>query len=1295
MTTKKAFLQGLVVGSAVLLSASWLQAAHPHVPDIRPDWGEDPLTFWARHPYNPDGTNYDVTINSPGSTVNLASGGSIGSAAGSGNKKIVLVNGGTYGGFSLHNKKNVHVICESSTSRATITGGRHPISPSSAMLDYAQFAIDFQAGNATALAAFQNVSTNYYFKNIRFYGSGAAYSFYLQRVRNLFCDHCKWEGFAEVTGNLHHRGQVIGNLGNFNIFFHNCEFYGQEEMVTYLDGAQYSGFVNCYAGPDHSRGGFLFLVNDDYSKDVNADGIYQRDEQLNPKYTIMYKCVIDEYKESPLLFSQSDHYLIMSNTFNGSHSGYPIIDLPDRCSALYANLSYEAVNLKFIGNRVRGNPGEILDIRERKNTPSVYAENYARIGRYVIRDNVFENALGTIVTSSGDVVGPNFVENNNNGSTIMPTRTANALPTIALNSPAADSHHETLRDIPISATIADADGSVQVVDLYIDDVYYTTYTNAPYNIVFPWEKALTGTHEFKLVATDNHGDSCMARRDIVIDAPTDETNAVFSATSFDVKGTVPVNVSKTASINKTGASHALLIIKPNDIDQPPEARLFMNEHEVDLPISIVGNGAQAVTREIIIPMDYLVNGVNTMRWQFADNIGGSTSGYSLDNSTYIRVKYGTPDAVAPSTPSGLSLIGKTDSTVDFRWTASTDNVAVAGYTIYRDGASVGNTSATNFHDTGLSASTAYGYRVAAFDGNGNVSATSAALNVTTEAPDTQAPTTPSGLTCVASNATSISMAWNAATDNYGVAGYRLFRNGSLIAQLSGTSYADTGLNPASTHNYAVCAYDAAGNVSSTSAPVAMSTADADAIPLPWQTTEIGSALGGTTTYDAATERFTIKGSGRIDSTGTADSFHYLYRPYSGDFEIYCQVLSITGQSAYARAGVMIRETFDANGKSAWCGMDQAASRFRWRATAGGNNSAEEIASVKREGFVRLVRSNNVFTAYAKSASQDPWTPIGASQAITMSNQVYIGVMVNADGTILLATGVVAGIQVNDYLQAGEGGNYVWIEAEEGTVTAPFCRATNALEASGGQFVTTVTNTGANYATAGDPAAGKLTMAFTAPSASTYAVWGRFLAASGADDSFFNRLDAGVYSPLVDLAENSVWEWTLFVTSTNLDGGAHTLEICQREDGLLFDKFLVTSDLSYTPSGQGVSNDSDEDGLPDAWELQFFGSLAYGSGSDTDGDGLTAYQEYIAGTAPTSAVSVLAVERITTNANGYIVSWQSANDRIYTVQWSTNIEQSGFNTLQSGIQGAPQASSFTDTVHGGAQTIYYRVRAAKP
>jgi chitodextrinase len=89
------------------------------------------------------------------------------------------------------------------------------------------------------------------------------------------------------------------------------------------------------------------------------------------------------------------------------------------------------------------------------------------------------------------------------------------------------------------------------------------------------------------------------------------------------------------------------------------------------------------------------------------------------------------DGGAPSVPTGLSASALSASQIKLTWSASSDDVGVAGYKVMRGGVQIGGTNALSFTDTGLSASTTYTYTIAAHDAAGNTSAQSASVSATT------------------------------------------------------------------------------------------------------------------------------------------------------------------------------------------------------------------------------------------------------------------------------------------------------------------------------------------------------------------------------------------------------------------------------------------------------------------------------------------------------------------------------------------------------------------------------------
>lgn len=223
--------------------------------------------------------------------------------------------------------------------------------------------------------------------------------------------------------------------------------------------------------------------------------------------------------------------------------------------------------------------------------------------------------------------------------------------------------------------------------------------------------------------------------------------------------------------------------------------------------------------------------------------GTSTRGGLLGS---IAIVPATGGVVPPAVPTGLAVIASDYSQVTLSWNSSSDGRAV-GYNVYRDGVVIGQSSTTSFQDITVSPSTSYTYTIDAFDADGNTSAQTSGVNVTTGATpasiggsglllnvtdssiapsaDTVAPSTPTGVTVISNQATQVSFNWNASTDNIGVTGYRIYRNGSLIATLSAgiLNYTDSGVVPSTTYSYRVQAFDAAGNSSAQSTAVQVTT----------------------------------------------------------------------------------------------------------------------------------------------------------------------------------------------------------------------------------------------------------------------------------------------------------------------------------------------------------------------------------------------------------------------------------------------------------------------------------------
>jgi glucose/arabinose dehydrogenase len=193
------------------------------------------------------------------------------------------------------------------------------------------------------------------------------------------------------------------------------------------------------------------------------------------------------------------------------------------------------------------------------------------------------------------------------------------------------------------------------------------------------------------------------------------------------------------------------------------------------------------------------------------------------------------DTQPPTPPSGLRVSNLTCTTAVLTWSASTDDVGVTTYDVYHDGQLMKSVSgATLSTSLTLSPGARWGLYVNARDTAGNVSQASATLDL--QVPqcqnDTEAPTAPTGLAATA-NGTAVALTWRAATDNVGVAGYDVLRDGTRVASVAGAvnTLTDTGLAANTRYSYRVVARDATGNTSPPSDTVSVTTGASCANPV--------------------------------------------------------------------------------------------------------------------------------------------------------------------------------------------------------------------------------------------------------------------------------------------------------------------------------------------------------------------------------------------------------------------------------------------------------------------------------
>ncbi|CAH8711942.1 lytic polysaccharide monooxygenase [Paenibacillus thiaminolyticus] len=236
-------------------------------------------------------------------------------------------------------------------------------------------------------------------------------------------------------------------------------------------------------------------------------------------------------------------------------------------------------------------------------------------------------------------------------------------------------------------------------------------------------------------------------------------------------------------------------------------------------------------------------------WEIADTAN------AFYNVIDVDFGGGSPvDPTPPAAPANLAVSNVTSTSAILTWDASTDNAGVTGYKIYRGSTLAASTNGSTLTYTlaGLTPSTSYSYSVRAVDAAGNQSASSNVVTFTTlpPQPDTEPPAAPSSLTASAITSSSVTLTWNASTDNVGVAGYRIYNGTALAGTTSGLNYTVSGLQPETSYTFTVVAFDAAGNVSLPSSALNVTTAPAPAAT-PWAP-NTSYAAGALVTYNGRT-----------------------------------------------------------------------------------------------------------------------------------------------------------------------------------------------------------------------------------------------------------------------------------------------------------------------------------------------------------------------------------------------------------------------------------------------------------
>lgn len=262
--------------------------------------------------------------------------------------------------------------------------------------------------------------------------------------------------------------------------------------------------------------------------------------------------------------------------------------------------------------------------------------------------------------------------------------------------------------VNVTATATDESG-IAKVEFYVDSVLKSTATTSPY--AYSWDTATIsdGSHTVLAKAFDKTG-------------ITGTDSATVTVKNTDTTApTAPTNLTATAS------GPTVVDLKWNaSTDNVGVVGYYVQRNNV----TIATMGTTTTYKDSTA----IANTAYTYRI-IAIDAASNTSQPSV-NATVTTPNPSTADTQAPSVPSGISAVAASASQINVKWSASTDNVGVAKYNVYRStntgsATKIATVTTTSFGDSGLSANKTYKYYVIAEDAAGNKSAASTTVSATT------------------------------------------------------------------------------------------------------------------------------------------------------------------------------------------------------------------------------------------------------------------------------------------------------------------------------------------------------------------------------------------------------------------------------------------------------------------------------------------------------------------------------------------------------------------------------------
>ncbi len=145
-------------------------------------------------------------------------------------------------------------------------------------------------------------------------------------------------------------------------------------------------------------------------------------------------------------------------------------------------------------------------------------------------------------------------------------------------------------------------------------------------------------------------------------------------------------------------------------------------------------------------------------------------------------------------------------------------------------------------------------------------------------------------------------------------------------------------------------------------------------------------------------------------------------------------------------------------------------------------------------------------------------------------------------------------------------------------------------------------------------------------------------------------------------------------------------------GYTFDAAGNLTKGTATAPGGVINPDSDGDGLPDAWEQQYFGTLARNGTGDFDSDGFLDAAEYAAGTLPNNAGSALRLfPNPAVSGGGVTVQWEAVPGKTYRLVYKNSLNDLNWTPVPGDIPAGSTTALKSDTSAAGQPARLYQVQ----